>query len=148
MENWRRVFRDGVCPNLTGVMLAALETGLAADDVALMQGCTVSPPPLQCMAECEVAGACLLTYAGWKGMGFSKVYQAEDWFAWLCHQTDVRMNEPAAYRYVSCWWDDTPRDEARRLVLEEVRREIARRLEPDYVVEPVTDDCFGVFAEA
>ena len=108
--------------------LEALRAGLAGDDPRLVQGTTCSPPALQALSDRTVESACALGYCGWQGEGLETVAEVEDFFARLCFEADQRLGEPAACRWFLNWFDETPRDEMRRLLLAEVNRTLAQRL--------------------
>jgi hypothetical protein len=128
MESWRKVWREGLAPQLSPAGLDALRRALVNDDPRLLQGATTSPPPLQCVQEWPVEAACGLGYCGWQGEGLETVAEVEDFFARLCFEADQRLGEPAACRWFLNWFDDTPREEMRSLLLAEVNRTLAQRL--------------------
>jgi hypothetical protein len=136
MESWRKVWREGLAPQLSNPALTALRRALLTDDARLIQGATTSPPPLQCVADWPVEAACVLGYCGWQGDGHETVGEVEEFFALACFEADKLLGEPAACRWFLNWFDDTPRDEARSLLLAEVNRELARRAAD----APQTDD--------
>ena len=136
MESWRKVWREGLAPQLSNPALTALRRGLLTDDARLIQGATTSPPPLQCVSDWPVEAACVLGFCGWQGDGRETVGEVEEFFALACFEADKRLGEPAACRWFLNWFDDTPRDEARGLLLAEVNRELARRA----AGAPQTDD--------
>jgi hypothetical protein len=127
MESWRKVWRDGLAPQLSTTSLEALRRALLTDDPRLLQGATTSPPPLQCVQDWPVEAACVLGFCGWQGEGLETVAQVEEFFARACFEADQRLGEPAACRWFLNWFDDTPRDEMRRLLLAEVNRTLAQR---------------------
>jgi hypothetical protein len=127
MESWRKVWREGLCPSLSTPGLEALRTALVEDDPRLLQGATTTPPPLQCVQDWPVEAACAVTYTGWQGDGLETVGEAEEFFAKTCYSCDNAVGEPAACRHFLNFFDETPRDGMRRLLLPEVEREIARR---------------------
>lgn len=127
MESWRKVWRDGLAPVLSTAGLKALRKALAKDDGRLTQGSTTTPPPLQCVLDWPCEGACVVGYAGWQGDGLETVGEVEEYFARCCFEADNRLGEPAAVRYFLNWFDDAPRDDARRLLLAEVDRSLAER---------------------
>jgi hypothetical protein len=127
MEIWRKVWRDAAAPLLSVPALEALRAAVLADDPALLQGATTTPPPLQCVQDCPVEAACALTYAGWKGDGLGTVGEAEEFFARICFEIDQRLGEPAGCRWFLNWFDETPRKEMLREFLPELDRELARR---------------------
>lgn len=127
MESWRKVWRDAAAPLLPVAGLEALRAAVLADDPALIQGATTTPPPLMCVQDWPVEAACALTYAGWKGAGLETVGEAEEFFARTCFEIDRRLNEPAGCRWFLNWFDETPRAEVLRELLPEISRELARR---------------------
>src|SRR6266481_9001166 len=127
MESWRKVWRDGVSPLLSNTALEALRRGLVSDDARLIQGATTTPPPLQCVQEWPVEAACALGFCGWQGDGLETVAEVEEFFARMCFEIDQRIGEPAGCRWFLNWFDDTPREEMRRLLLAEVNRSLAQR---------------------
>ena len=129
MDSWRKVWRDGLAPLISTAGLEALATALHDDDARLLQGATTTPPPLQCVQDWPVEAACALGYCGWQGEGLESVAEVEEYFARLCFEVDQRLGEPAACRWFLNWFDETPRDEMRRMLLAEVNRAAARRLD-------------------
>lgn len=128
MESWRKVWREGLAPEVSTAGLDALRRALIQDDPRLLQGATTSPPPLQCVQDWPVEGACGLGYCGWQGDGLETVAQVEEFFARSCFEADRRLGEPAACRWFLNWFDDTPREEMRRQLVAEVNRTLAQRL--------------------
>jgi hypothetical protein len=128
MESWRLVWRKGIAPLLSDRALAALEKALLNDDPRLIQGATTTPPPLQCVQDWDVEGACALGYCGWQGEGLNSVGEVEEYFSRLCHEIDLRLGEPAACRWFLNVYDETPRPEMLRELLLEVRRSLAERV--------------------
>jgi hypothetical protein len=127
MESWRKVWRDGLAPLIGTTGLEALRTALSNDDARLLQGATTTPPPLVCVQDWPVEAACALGFCGWQGEGLESVAEVEEYFARLCFEVDQRLGEPAACRWFLNWFDETPRDEMRSLLLAEVNRTLARR---------------------
>ncbi len=128
METWRKVWRQGLAPLLSTPGLEALRRALLSDDPRLLQGATLSPPPLRCVQDWAVEGACALGYCGWQGDDLETVAEVEEFFARTCFEADERLGEPAAVRWFLNWFDETPRDEMRRQLLAEVNRSLARRV--------------------
>lgn len=127
-EQWRVVWRKGIAPLLPTEGLEALAVALVIDDPKLIHRHTTCPPPLSHVTNWPCEGACSVGYVGWKcGAGYETVGQVEEFFAKVCYECDQRMQEPAACRWFLNWFDDTPRDEMRKLLLAEVRAELARR---------------------
>ena len=130
MESWRKVWREGLAPLLSTKGLQALKQALVRDDERLTQGSTTTPPPMQCVLDWPVEGACVVGYCAWQGDGLETVGEVEEFFAKVCFEADQRLGEPAACRYFLNWYDDTPRDEMRKLLLAEVNRSLAERYTP------------------
>ena len=131
MESWRKVWREGVVPLLSTGGLEALRQALVADDGRLVQGATTTPPPLQCVQDWPVESACALGYCGWVGDGLETVGEEEEFFARMCFEIDQRLGEPAGCRWFLNWFDETPRPEMRRRLLNEVKRALHDRHEDD-----------------
>ena len=128
MESWRKVWREGFAPQLSNRGLESLRQALLTDDPRLLQGATTSPPPLQCVQDWPVEGACVLGYSAWQGDGLETVAEVEEFFARACFEADQCLGEPAACRWFLNWFDDTPREEMRAMLLAEVNRSLAHRL--------------------
>jgi hypothetical protein len=128
MESWRKVWRDGLAPVLSSEGLEALKQALESDDPRLLQGATTTPPPLQCVQDWPVEAACGVGFCGWQGDGLETVAEVEEFFARVCFEVDQRLGEPAGCRWFLNWFDETPRDDMRRLLLGEVGRTLAQRL--------------------
>jgi hypothetical protein len=127
MDSWQKVWREGLAPLVSTAGLEALRTALVNDDARLLQGATTTPPPLQCVQDWPVEAACALGYCGWQGEGLESVAEVEEYFARLCFEVDQRLGEPAACRWFLNWFDETPRDEMRRLLLAEVQLTLGQR---------------------
>jgi hypothetical protein len=127
MDSWRKVWREGLAPLFSTTSLEVLRRALLSDDSRLLQGATTTPPPLQCVQDWPVEAACVLGYCGWQGEGLETVAEVEEFFARMCFEIDQRMGEPAACRWFLNWFDETPRNEMRRLLLAEVNRNLAER---------------------
>ena len=140
MDSWRKVWREGLVPQISTAGLEALRAALHSDDPQLLQGATTSPPPLQCVQDWPVDGACALGYCGWRGDGLETVAEVEEFFARMCFEIDQRMGEPAACRWFLNWFDDTPRPEMRQHLLAEVQRELARRLSDEDEADAAASD--------
>jgi len=131
MESWRKVWRDGLVPQISTRSLLAIKRGLFEDDARLTQGATSVPPPLESVLDWPIEGACVLGYGAWQGDGLETVGEVESLFAEACFEADRRVGEPAAMRYFLSWYDDVPREEMRRQMLSEVNRELGRRFDFD-----------------
>ena len=124
---WQRVWRVALAPLLSTPGLCALRRALERDDPALLQGTTVSPPPLRCYEDEPVEAACALAFCAWQGDGLDTVGAVETSFARLCQAADEALGAPAASRAFFSWADDVSRAEFRRGLLEEVSRTLSGR---------------------
>jgi len=122
MENWQRIWRRGLAPRLSRRGLEILRIALLRDDPRLVQGRTMSPPPVLGLREAEVEAACALGFCGWHGAGCVTVGALEAFFEELCTGADEALGEPAACRQFLDWFDSTPRTAMRRRLLEEVEQ--------------------------
>lgn len=127
IEKWKAVWRDAIAPQLSTAGLRALREALLTDNLRLLQGSTTQPLPLTSFRDFEVEGACAIGYCGWIGDGLRLVSDVEEYFAKVCHETDVALDEPAGCRWFLNWADQTPRDEMRRKLLSEVESVLAAR---------------------
>jgi hypothetical protein len=132
MESWRHAWRNGVQPLMSTKALEALKRAIKLDSPELLQGATTSPPPLRCVQDWPVEGACLIAFAGWQGEGLTTVADVEEYFARICFDADERLGEPAACRWILNHYDDTPRYVVFEQLLEEIEAELHRR-KPDYL---------------
>lgn len=123
----RKVWREGFAPQLSTVGLEALRTALECDDQRLIQQATTNPPPLHCVQDWPVEGACLIGYCGWWGEDLKTVGEVEEFFASKCFEADQVLGEPAACRWFLNWFDETPREEMRRELLAEVNWALEQR---------------------
>ncbi|MBM3995175.1 MAG: hypothetical protein FJ303_13635 [Planctomycetes bacterium] len=127
MEKWRRVWREGLAPNLPVAGLLALERALRDDDPRLLQGVVSTPPPFEAVRNATVTSCCAICYCGWKGDRLRTVGEVEAFYHRICESADAVFSEAAACRFFLNWYDATPRYEMRHEMLGEVRRTLARR---------------------
>ena len=125
--SWCRVWRDGIAPQLSTDGLAALAEALARDNPCLIQGATTVPPPLECVRDWPLEAADAIVFAAWQSGQVQTVAEGEADFARVCFEADQRLGEPAACRRFLNWYDEEPRDQMRRELLEEVNRSLALR---------------------
>ena len=135
-KNWweEQRWKAGVWCGVTGSCrcfqrrgLEALRDALRGDDPRLTQGSTTTPPPLMCVQDWPVEAACALGFCGWQGDELESVGEVEEFFARACFEADQRLGEPAACRWFLNWFDDTPRDQMRRELFDEVELAISER---------------------
>jgi hypothetical protein len=123
METWRKVWRDGIAPQLSTPALQALHRGLRRDDPDLLSnGATTEPPFLSPNDDASVDRACALVYANWKGnySGNASVCEVEnDFFALIVKCTELCGYPQAAKDFLN-WIDDTPRPEMIASLMPEV----------------------------
>lgn len=126
---WRRVWRQGIQPQLPSRGLLLLLEALASDDPRLAQRITTIPPCQVPATDDKCEAACPIGFAWWKGANLYTIDGVEDAFAACCAECDrlCARFEPASSRLFIDWWDSTPRLEARRELLAEVHEELVRR---------------------
>ena len=105
----------------------ALEGALVCDDQRLLEPQTVSPLPWHPHACRPVQGAFPIAFAGWKGDGLLIVAELEEFCDPVITRAGEGLGDRTGARNCQAWRDDSPRGEARRQLLAEVRRELARR---------------------
>jgi hypothetical protein len=141
MESWQKVWREGIAPLLSAPGLEVLRDALKNDDPALIQGATVMPMLL----SNDVAEACPIAYTGWKGDGLKTVDEIDEFFGRMCYEIDLAVGEPGGCRWFLNWVDDTPRDEMRRLLLDEVERSLQSRVaRPSMSSEEIQQEFAGL----
>jgi hypothetical protein len=91
---------------------------------------------MACVQEWPVEGCCAVGFCAWQGEGIDSVGGVEEFFANACFEADQRLGDPAACRWFLNWFDDTPRDQMRQLLLKEVEHTLRQRL-------PVTETRVG-----
>lgn len=127
MKLWQRVFREGFAPQFSTPCLEQLLSALGRDDPHLLQGATISPPPLACVQDWPVEAACAVSWLCWQGDELERVGDVESAFAQACFEADKRLGESGSCRHFLNWFDDTPRAEMRRELAAEVRRVLSAR---------------------
>lgn len=127
MESWRRVWREGVAPQLSDAGLGALRGGLESDDPQLIRGDTTAPPPILAVRDWPCEGGCAIAYPFWKGDGLETVGEVEEKFALVSYEAARLLGEDSAIRYFANWFDGAPWKEVRESLLAEVNLEIERR---------------------
>jgi hypothetical protein len=127
MNSWRKVFRDGIAPQLSTPALEELRKALSGDDPALLQGQTTAPLPCPDNDSLPVAGACPIALAGWRGEGLETVAEVEDYFARIVLGSDQALGQPASCRYFFHFADAVDRQTFRRELLAEVTQVLTER---------------------
>jgi hypothetical protein len=127
MESWRKVWREGIQPQVSTIGLITLYKGLKEDGESICQGATTLPPPLQGSLELPVEATDAIGYVAWKAYGADTVGKVEEFFAKLCYEAEQKLGEPAAVRYFIWWYDTMPMDVVRTDLMEEITRELGIR---------------------
>jgi hypothetical protein len=122
LESWRKVFREGIVPQVSVAGLQNLAQALERDDPRLLQGVTSNPPALACMANDPVEGCCAWCFLL---LDHKRPYQVsvgalDQRFAESCFKASQLCGEAGSARYFLNFLDETPRDEMRKLLLVEV----------------------------
>jgi hypothetical protein len=122
LTTWRRVWRDGIAPQLTTKGLQGLKAALVRNDPRLITGAICYPPPLLCMQHQPVQQCCPLSWALLEGHlpEAVSVGPLEQRFAECCWTACERLGEPGAIRYFLNAVDEWSRDELRQNLLPEV----------------------------
>ncbi len=108
MENWRRVFREGVLPLLSEKEAAALRKGLADGDPELVRGRVSESrfiPDGRGYSPLPCHGACLCGYAGWKGGPLETCGEVEEFFDEIAKGCAERCGH-ASIRHLTGAWDE------------------------------------------
>lgn len=128
MKLWREAWREGFAPGISPAALLAIRKGLLQDDPRMIQGATCSPPPMQAVQDWPVEAADILVYGFWIGDsdGLCEVGEAEEYFARSCYKCDHRIGGPEFSGHFLNWYDETPRDHMRKLMLPEVNVALSR----------------------
>lgn len=130
---WAYAWHVGIAPLLPTEGLRSLQTALRRDDPKLLQGATTVPPPLQATDEWNVEKGDPIVWCFWMGGDegdnavektpldiLTTVGDCEEAFTRICYEVNRLLGEPAGCRHFLNWWDETPREEAFRLMLDEV----------------------------
>jgi hypothetical protein len=124
MEPWRRVFREGIAPQLPLPALEALRTGLLKFDPRLRPGGTVQGPA-------PISYACAIGYSGWKGLHLKSAADVVSFFTEICDRANRILGDPGACSAFITWFDNNRREFVFPLLLSEVNRAIAQRTKQD-----------------
>jgi hypothetical protein len=125
-DNARMAWR-AAAPLFTTGGLEALREALWADDPTLLQHETVRPIALQCFLDDKPLGACPWGYAAIKSWHLDKVSEVTLAFSRVCQAVDEATGADAGCRWFLNFVDETPREQMRLELLEEVDIELARR---------------------
>jgi hypothetical protein len=128
IEPWRRIWREGIAPLLSDKSLEALRQALENDDPRLIQGKTMVPPYWKSRQNAPVEAAGALAYCGWQGEGLETIGAVESFFLQLCIDIGLRLDEPMVSKCFIDWYDETPREQMRKQLLDEVHRELLQRM--------------------
>lgn len=120
LKIWQQVWRKGIVPQFQVEDLQRLKKALEEDDPRLIQGSTTSPPTLQCSQDWPLEACCVVSHLCCSELNNTTVSEAEEQFAKACFEADQKLGEPAAIRYFLNWYDETPREEMRLELLEEI----------------------------
>jgi hypothetical protein len=138
MEPWRRVFREGIAPQLPLPALEALRLGLLRNDPRLRPGSTVEEG--WTAAGIRIIQGCAIGYGGWKGVRLQSAQDVERFFSEVCSAANEALGDPAACGHFIGWFDNNRREIVFPALLSEVNRAIARRVVKDTDEELVADE--------
>ena len=117
IEPWRRVWRNGIAPQLSGRQLYALHTALKINSGTLTQE-TVVAPLVSLDEYAEVEQCCPSAFPGLMA-GCTSVYELFMWWKTLCNRCDLYIAEKGTMAQYLNWESVTPRDVMRRELLAE-----------------------------
>jgi hypothetical protein len=123
MEPWRRVFREGIAPQLPLAALEALRHGLLKHDPHLRPGATVDVG--WTAGGTGIMQACAIGYGAWKGMQLTSPTEIEMFFNDVCSRANQILSDPGACGAFINWFDSHRREFVFPLLLTEVNRAIA-----------------------
>lgn len=125
IPQWLQAWR-ALAPNLSTSALAALRDAIEVDSDELVQGVTCVPSRAYDTIRAEPCKACLIGYAGWRGERLATVGAVDDYFAKMARKIDAEIGDTHS-RWLTRWFDETPRAEAFAALLPEIRAELFRR---------------------
>ncbi len=123
MEPWRRVFREGIAPQLPLGALEALRHGLLKHDPRLRPGATVEVGWTP--RGTGITQACAIGYGAWKGLQLTTAADIEMFFNEVCDRANQILEDPGACGAFINWFDGHRREFVFPLLLTEVNRAIA-----------------------
>jgi hypothetical protein len=123
VEPWRRVFREGIGPQLPRAALEALRHGLLNHDPRLRPGATVDIGWTP--GGTGIMQACAIGYGGWKGLQLTSAADIEMFFNDVCDRANQVLGDPGACGAFINWFDGHRREFVFPLLLTEVNRSIA-----------------------
>lgn len=127
MELWRKVWREGVAPQLSDLALRQLWFALKEDNIRVQQQVVTIPPPLEAEAGAKCLAGCPIAFCG-MAEGRKTVREVEDYFADICAGADRAMGEPASVRwFLNTIDDEWTRDQMRDNLLPEVELALEQR---------------------
>ena len=128
MLQWKQVWRNGISPALTTKELVILQKGLISDDPKLIQGKTINIfVEHESEAPVRVIGACALAYCGWIGSNLETMTDVLQTFNDTCTRIAIHLKTTIGFIPFVKWFDNTPREQMRQELLEEVNIELERR---------------------
>jgi hypothetical protein len=122
VEPWRRVFREGIAPQLPLAALEALRHGLLKHDPRLRPGATVD---VGWTPGGTIMQACAIGYAGWKGLQLTTPAEIWMFFEDVCSRANQVLGDPGACGAFINWFDGHRREFVFPPLLTEVNRAIA-----------------------
>src|SRR5271154_5637855 len=137
MEPWRRVFREGIAPQLPLPALEALRLGLLKNDPRLRPGSTVEES--WTINGTGIIQGCAIGYGGRKGAQLRTAREVQQFFADVCFAANEALGDPGASKYFTDWFDHNRREVAFPALLTEVNRAIACRVTRDTDEELIDD---------
>ena len=122
MTTWLEGWRNGIAPLMTKDGLEALREALRRDDRRLAQGVISLPIALDDADRAPVEAACAVGFCLWHGGGLDRVGRLKTQFARICATANDLLGSPCAVVAFLNWFDETPREQMRFQLLDEVER--------------------------
>ena len=128
MATWLEGWRNGIAPLMTHEGLVALREALRRDDRRLAQGVISLPIAVNDGDRAPVEAACAIGFCLWHGDGLDRVGRLKAQFARICATANDLLGAPCAVVAFLNWFDETPREQMRFQLLDEVERALGERM--------------------
>lgn len=125
----RKVWVEGIQPQLSDGNLLALARGLAGNDERIIPRAICEPPALSLMQDWPVERADPIAFAYWQGdrAGSATVGEIEDDWVECILTADETLGLVLSTTHFLTWLEEVPRDQWRRFLLALVNAELRRR---------------------
>jgi hypothetical protein len=130
VEAWRKVWREGVVPQLSTEGLGCLLDALKRDDPRIVTGCTTIPPALSSCSDLPIESADPIVWALLDGHSprACTVGLMDEAFARLAIRCSELCGMPRAIGTLLCWLDEQDRQTWRTELIKEVTAALIGRI--------------------